>query len=164
MLNILFIIAWAILVLRMLTHAVGGFFLLLAVKPFTNMSLRVMKPTPRVQTSIKFYLSKSYLIDDFKTVHLKLSEKIGDYNAIEMLDELIWYRIARRIPLPVIYCLFLMGNGLPVLSITLAVATFLFHVSDASWCRLASNNVDYILKLYDLEINYGDDDFSDYGH
>ncbi len=164
MLSIIFIIAWAILLIRMLTHAVGGFFLLRAVKPFTNMELKVVKPTPAVQTSIKFYLSKSYLLDDFKKVHLKLESKEAGYTSSEMLDELIWYRLARRVPLPVLYSFFLITVGFPNLAILLAIATFLFHVTDSKWCRLASNNVDYILELYDLEIDYDDDDFSDYGH
>lgn len=164
MLDIIFLIVWFILTLRMITHAVGGFSLLRAVKPFTDMTLRVVIPTPTLQTSIKFYLTKSYLIDDFKTVHLKLESRIGDYTASEMLDELIWYRMARRMPLPVLYCFFLMSIGLAGFSVILAIATFFFHLSDSKWCRLVSSNVDYILELYDLEIDYGDDDFNDYGH
>lgn len=164
MLDIIFLIVWFILTLRMITHSVGGFFLLRAVKPFTNMELKVVKPTPSVQTSIKFYLTKSYLIDDFKAVHLKLKGRMGDYTDSEMLDELIWYRLARRIPLPVLYSFFLIVVGFLNLACLLSLATMLFHITDSKWCRLASNNVDYILELYDLEIDYDDDDFSDYGH
>lgn len=158
-------ISTGILAGRTLANIIGSMMCFSKIRKSLLLTYEIAEVPPNLNLVLKMYFNRMYLLGDFKKTYQKMAYKDVYFTNLEFLDELTTTRIFRLWPLPLALCLLGASIGLVTLPVLLATFTAILHSLDTLWCRLASNNIKYILDLYGIEVDYDDLEPPDgYGH
>lgn len=165
LLTMIIAISTGILAGRALANFIGSITCFYNVRKNLLVTYEIASTSDKLNLFLKVYFNRTYLLSDFKKTYQKMCFLDKYFTNQEFLNELTPARIFRFWPLPLFMCLISGYFGLTALSIGLATLTASLQALDCLWCRVASQNINYILNLYGIEVDYDDMEPPDgYGH